>query len=80
MQRFGKGRCLLSCWEAPALCGGRGAPHPDEAPRLLAFPLELQGRKVMEENRHPLTTPALADGNEALPRALKGLVSQESQA
>jgi ABC-type molybdate transport system substrate-binding protein len=49
------------------------ALHPDAAAQFVAFLLGPEGRKVMEENHHPMFETFLADGYDHLPSTLQSL-------
>jgi len=49
------------------------ALHPEEAATFIAFLLEQEGRKIMEENFHPLFNPPVANHYENLPPSLQTL-------
>ena len=53
------------------------APNPAEAERFVAFLLGEEGRRIMEENSHPLLDPARVDHPEAMPESLRALCSAE---
>jgi molybdate/tungstate transport system substrate-binding protein len=48
--------------------------HPAEAERFIAFLLSEEGKKIMEENYHPIFDVPVADHFENLPESLKSLV------
>lgn len=49
------------------------APHPQEAEQFLNFLFGAEGRKIMEQNYHPMFDPVIADGYDNLPQTLKGI-------
>jgi molybdate/tungstate transport system substrate-binding protein len=49
------------------------APHAKEAEQYIAFLFSPEGRKLMEQDHHPMFDPAIVDGYENLPQSLKGL-------
>ena len=51
------------------------APHPAEAEQFVAFLLGPDGRKIMEQDSHPLFNPIIANGYANLPAALKNLAT-----
>jgi len=56
------------------------ASHPEQAVLFIDFLLGPQGRAIMEQNFHPLSQPALADGYENLPGSLQALcIPMETQ-
>ena len=53
------------------------ALHPEEAELFLEFMFSEQGRKIMEENYHPLFSPILVDNPENLSESLKIFISDQ---
>jgi molybdate/tungstate transport system substrate-binding protein len=51
------------------------APHPKEAEKFIAFLFSPEGRKIMQDQYHPLYDPPLADGYDNLPAGLKSMAS-----
>jgi molybdate/tungstate transport system substrate-binding protein len=49
------------------------APHPDAAAQFIAFLLGPDGRKIMQDDHHPLFDSIDANGYDQLPPALKSL-------
>jgi molybdate/tungstate transport system substrate-binding protein len=50
------------------------APHTKEAEQYIAFLFSPEGRKLMEQDNHPMFDPVIVDGYDNLPQSLKGLV------
>ncbi len=49
------------------------APHPDEAARFVAYLLGPEGRRIMQDNHHPLFDAVQADHLDLLPDAVRPL-------